>query len=201
MCSRREKQQMAQRLGDVIGLLRAEHVTNTVDRPIDEALGPFVLNPESYASRDAFLDTLAQCVQLVYAQGLLVPRKLTEEQAKTEALHLVESSYQSPNGARGFSAALVRVQIHGPEGVKEILDDVLTSIIGSERQKYVSWVLGKYVQALDWHEKCLMVKVIFEGFGDFFDSAITGSPPERFADCCQDLVLTIVNTLDSMPVS
>lgn len=196
MASRAKRREMSRRIDNVIELLRESSVRARVDQPIYKALGGFAPSPESHTSPKLLLETLGRCIQLIYGQAVGAPRELSMNQAQAEAISLLEQSYRSPNGARGYSAALVTIQVHGMQGVMSILEHMVATIISRERQKYFDSVMEKRFACLDWQAKCQVVEVIMERFSHLFDPAIAESPPGRFANSYADLLMVLIEAYD-----
>jgi len=185
----------------ILHLLDERNIQRQVDLPIDRAVTGFSLPKVRVANLpvSAFLDRLAEFVGHLYREGLLPSRILTQDQARSETVHLLETIYERWEG-REFESAYVDCVSGGGVGLDNLFSKLTDALKSMHRNRYINWVLTSHVRSLDWRGKRDLIIACVDRFGPWLGEEFRKGPPERFVRKCDNLLLTLAHsggTLDS----
>jgi len=168
-------------------LLDEECLTSLFDEPIAQALETFEC-PEGWSySNAAFLATIARFVQHVYEHALPGRRKLSESQARDEAVALLQQVYQG-TGYDGYEAAAAEAAAPDQPGVELVVATLAEALKARERQRYVAWVGARHIGLADWSTRRAMAAILLEASAEHLPPELLASQPEQVAHCVSKLL-------------
>ena len=88
--------------------------------------------------------------------GAWIPHHLSNREALTEAVYLLERHYQNEN-VKGYDGALIDAIGRGMEGLELVLSRLTESIKLTERGKYIEWAFVDNYFSLDWGKRQCIV--------------------------------------------
>lgn len=177
-----------ERLDAINRLLDATFLADVFTAQLHEAIASFAVPINRTNSQREFLDAVGAFVCHVYANGLVTPRNLTEEQGREEALSLLERYYIGAN-ARGYHAALVEGTSPGREGLGVVLSALGEFIREEQEVLYMHWVLANYVDHLDWSDKRRLARYIVRQLEPFLPHEVLACSAGQLAHACSDLLM------------
>jgi len=183
-------------LDTTLSLLDEAHMHRTINQRLDSAAAPFTVSKEARTmplTADRFLDTVAEFTRHMYRHGFAVARDLSRGQARSEAVFILEKSYQG-QGGRGYDAALVDTVSLGEKGVEHILSYITEALKTDQRRKYIRWVLGAHVDPLDWKAKRDLAEILLQRLKNFLPDEVNRCPPEQLADFYPGLIIDYIET-------
>ena len=134
-------------IDEVIELIGDEHLYYLIDEPIQKAATEFKFNPKTPIDHQFFIRTTSDFVSHIYRHGLRVRQTMTAEQAQSEALLILEHSYQGTY-SKGYDAAYLDAS--NPEvGGLEFMLSQTSEIIISNPLKFSSIIFS--VVLLIWN--------------------------------------------------
>jgi hypothetical protein len=165
----------------ILNTLRERHAESTlvelIDQPIELAVMTFAC-PEVVSSQREFLDHLARFLQHVYAEVQPRGRQPTAEQARGEAVSLLEQG-GFPQGYRGAWWEASHAQ--GP-GIPGILFELASFLVARHRESHERFVYSSVLDDLDWKTKCALSRLILEKWRDRKPPELSAASVERYAN-------------------
>ena len=135
-CSPGEKAEHT--LDNVIRMLDAGAIRDTIDLPIDMAAANFVLDDVPDAIGPAYIAEAAGAfVKHIYRTGIRPPRNLRNHQAEAEAVFLIEAGYEG-TAFRGYEGAARDAALHGTEGLERIMNALADTIKQRQRRQHIN---------------------------------------------------------------
>ena len=171
-----------------MGLLNEERMARAIDERIDLAVETFELKVKVPLSHSDFNRLIAGFVRGIYQKGLRLPRHLSDQEALTEAVSLLEKYYQSIQ-IRGYDGALLDAAGNNLEGLEYVLSQLEESIKAVEREKYMQWVFVDTVDQLDWEAHRRIAATYLVKYKDLLSPELRDMDPARLADHFQDLII------------
>ena len=180
-------------LDTIINLLNEERVVREIDEPIDLTVKAFQLKVKAPLSHSDFNRVIAEFVRDLYQKGLRLPRHLSDREARTEAVSLLEKYYQGID-SRGYDVALLDARGNNQEGLEYVLSQLAESIKAAERKKYERWVFADTIDQSDWETRRQIAATYLTKYKDFLSPAIREMDSAWLADHFQSLVFNLVST-------
>ena len=178
-------------LDNIIGLLNEERMAREIDERIDLAVETFQLKVKVPLSHSDFNRLIAGFVRGIYQKGLRLPRHLSDQEALTEAISLLEKYYQSID-IGGYDGALLDASGNNLEGLEYILSQLQESIKAVEREKYVQWVFTDTVDQLDWEAHRRIAATYLVKYKDLLPPELRDMDPAQLADHFQYLIVKLL---------
>jgi len=180
-------------IDEVIELIGDEHLYYLIDEPIQKAATEFKFNPKTPIDHQFFIRTTSDFVSHIYRHGLRVRQTMTTEQAQSEALLILEHSYQGTY-SKGYDAAYLDASNPEVGGLEFMLSQTFEIIISKERSKYISWVLASRISSKDWHIKCLIAEILLDRWKSYLPPNVLACSPAQLADNLPDLINLFIFT-------
>ena len=134
-------------------LLDDENLRRQIDEPIEWAAQTFDCDVETPASQRQFNDVTAGFMRHLYAHMPACPRQLSPDQARDEAVALVELAYR-PISTVPYDAALCEAIDDAQAGMATVLDRLAQALKAQCRQTFERWVFARYIDPFDWEINC-----------------------------------------------
>lgn len=171
----------------LVSLLNEQRISRKIDAPIDAAVQEFQFDVKAPFSHSDFNRIIGAFVGHLYQKGLRLPRHLSEEEALTEAISLLERYYQGVN-SKGYDGALMDGAGDSLEGLEYVLFHLAESIKAVERNKYVQWVFFNIVDQSDWEARQRIAAAYLVKYRGFLSPELRETDPARLTDNFQDLI-------------
>ena len=175
-------------LDTIMDLLNEERMAREIDECIDLAVETFQVKVKVPLSHSDFNRLIAGFVRGIYQKGLRLPRHLSDQEALTEAVSLLEKYYQSID-IGGYDGALLDAAGNNLEGLEYVLSQLAESIKAVEREKYMKWVFVDTVDQLDWETHRRIAATYLVKYKDILPHELRDMDPARLADHFQDLII------------
>ena len=175
-------------LDTIMDLLNEERMAREIDERIDLAVETFQVKVKVPLSHSDFNRLIAGFVRGIYQKGLRLPRHLSDQEALTEAVSLLEKYYQSIQ-IRGYAGALLDAAGNNLEGLEYVLSQLEESIKAVERKKYVQWVFADTVDQSDWEAHRGIAATYLVKYKDLLPPELRDMDPARLADHFRDLII------------
>jgi hypothetical protein len=174
-------------LDTIMDLLSEERVAREIDEPIEMAAERFQEEVKVPLSHSDYNRVITKFARGIYEQGLRLSRHLSDREALTEAVSLLEKYYQGID-TRGYDEALVEATGNNIEGLEYVLSMLKESIKAVERKKYVQWVFADTVDPLDWEAHRRLAETYMRRYREFLPHEFRNMDPARFAGHFQSLI-------------
>ena len=187
-------------LDKALKLLDDEIIQRTIDLPIREATASFEFHKVEHITYKRFIKETGKFIQHIYLNGLKTKQKLTQKQAETEAIAVLELDYQNAYG-KGFYAAYLDSRNNNSDTLEFILNQISELIVQKTRDRHVHWVITTQIQSLDWHIRCSIVETFQRLQSLNLPQTLKNCPPAMLADHLPDLfkvLITADNTITNL---
>jgi hypothetical protein len=174
--------------------LRGASVIRIIHERIDESrrhFKPELIEIKSY--RD-FNQQIAECIQHLYSDGLLVPRRVSLRTAMAEGLDLLEHHYEGNGGMQGYDAAYLDAVGSQGRGFEFVLSQLAESIRDREIIRYTNGQFSVLIDPSDWNTHKQIVEEIVEKYAAFLPDDIRFGNPDRFINYYRDLIEVILSS-------
>ena len=169
--------------------LSEDHLLKTIDHPIQQATESFEIKKRT---EKEFISIIGEFVRHIYQTGLMVKQDLTKQQAKSEAVMILEQGYQNL-GARGFDAALFDVKSINTEKLENMFMQIAEIIRFNQRERYKKWIIAKYLNQFGWRKRCRIVETLLNQYQSYLPEDLHQSIPAEFVNHIPELIITLMN--------
>ena len=179
---------------EVFGLINEDYLYNRINKPIEEAASSFEFDRETPISHSAFACVTCDFVKLIYEKGFGIRQLMSDSQAHSKAVSILEKGYQNLN-AKGYYAAFldaVNPEISGFDVVLTQMAEIITTMT---RTKYIRWVYTTRIENLSWATRLLIVEILLERWQTFLPSSILECSPVQMAGHLPEL-MSILHVTD-----
>jgi len=177
-------------LDKIVDLVNEVALADQVDEPIDYSAASFECKVPIPVTHKVFNRGIAAFIQHLYQSGLRLCRFITDEQALSEAILLLDSTYENEE-AKGYDGALLDATGKGIEGLEMVLTRLLESIKTAERTKYIKWIFADHVDCKDWREREEMVLAYLKRYKRYLPDNLVNLDPARLIEFLPDLILSL----------
>jgi hypothetical protein len=167
--------------------LDEEALRRTIDDPLDEAAAGFQRDETACTYHRQLLDVTGCFVAHLYRNALPVPVHMTEEQARAEALYILESGYPSESGER-FDDAYSHAIDPLFDGVAQVLDTVKEIIRARLHQDYLEGILETELGPLDWRTKREITVLLVRELWNYLPDNLRGQSITSMTEILEDLL-------------
>jgi hypothetical protein len=148
-------------------LLDPRAVYDRIDRQLSLALASFQATVDSVDSNESFLQAVARFIAHMYSIGIQPAQQLSDWQARSEAVHLLERYYANDLSA-GYAAALLDALQYPENGINIVFRRLASALIALERAKYGALAMAGNIDPADWCGKVAMTRALIDE-GDLGD--------------------------------
>jgi len=173
----------------VMELVSEEHMQKAIDAPLQAAAATFDVRGKctSSVSHLGFADAAADFVSLLYQNGLSCPIYLDREQARAEAVFILDHTYRGEY-ADGFEGALMDVRSKGDAGLEAVLSHIFGVISSTLRDRHIKAVMTTRVQFLPWEKRQSLAAFLLEHC-NWDNPHLRQCAPWQLADLCPEMVM------------
>jgi len=168
-------------IGSLVALLDEGHIARQIDEPVDRALEGFPFPEDLAYSHSTFHKVIADFVRYLWEKGLPCARKLSESQARDEAVAILEQAYGG-EGFTGYDEAVVLAADASLPGLQAAVGKIAELVKARLRQMYGRWVLVRHLLPIDWSVRCAMAAILMERCRDWLPPALRQMSPAQLAD-------------------
>lgn len=189
-----DDQQVASTVIDrIVELLAEQRLRQTIDDPLDAAASSFRLEEQPDITHVLFQRAIGDFVAQVFEHGPALPQRLSPQQARAEAIALLDAGYQGAHSS-GYEAALLDAMDPALDGMMLVLAQLTETIKTLERQKYTRWVFTETLAPLDWRSRCRIAEVLLDRLQAFLPPDLLRCTAAQLADEIPALIITDLGT-------
>jgi hypothetical protein len=180
-------------LANLTDLLADDQLAKSVEEPIDLAAQVFRLNIVVPITHSEFNRVISAFVRHIYQSGIPLPRHLSDRQALSEAVFLLEKYYQN-EGVKGYDGAMLDA-VGGDMGcIEMVLSRLVESMKLAEREKYVQWAFVENYSMLDWNEQERIVSAFMKQNETLLPTELLELDPARLVDDFHEIFIQYMST-------
>jgi hypothetical protein len=185
--------QMANEIIEKISrLLDSEYIRQKIIEPIEKAAESFNIDTRASMTHKNFLKVIGDFVRHIYRYGLGFPKILTDSQACSEALSIIEDFYQSGKSV-GYFAAFLDARNSEVFGIEQVIRQIAGHIMARERAKHIKWVFATKLFVLDWQTQVLVTQSILDHWKRVLPSNLADWPPSQMVHCLPQFFIALIS--------
>jgi hypothetical protein len=184
-------------LDNLIDLLADEQIEKKVEEPIDLAAQVFRLNIATPITHSEFNRVIAAFVRHIFQSRIQLPRHLSDREALSEAVFLLERYYQNED-VKGYDVALIDAIGRDTENLELVLSRLTEFIKMTERGKYVKWAFVDNYYILDWCKRQSIVSTFIKQNETWLPPELVELDPARHVNHFNELFLSHISTESSI---
>ena len=177
-----------QLIREVSDLLSEDALQQFYDDPIHAAASSFKWPEKDQMPYVFFLNTIGSFIGHVYAHGWSPRQVLTPDQAKAEAINLLQRSYQGQSSS-GFEAAQLDALDPTFNGMEFVVNQLTQILVTKARKKHIRWILHTRLNSLDWSNRRLIAAELLRRWQIMAPDSMTKADSAQMADHCADLIM------------
>ena len=171
----------------ITAMLDASQLQALIDEPIDRAAAAFPADLSQPCSHTRFHSLIGQFMRHLYDNNMACMRRLSEAEARAEAVSLLDQAYESPH-AKGYHAALLDAADPSHAGMEIVLTSLTEIIKARMRQAYTRWALARCIDPADWPAQCAMAAVLLRRYSAIRPPQLLQSSPAQWAGRVPELL-------------
>ncbi|MBC2714908.1 MAG: hypothetical protein HF978_06325 [Desulfobacteraceae bacterium] len=180
-------------LQEILHRLDIELIGQQIDTPIQNAAENFIFNKNTPIKFKQFIEITGKFLQHIYQNGIRLPKKLTDPQAKAEIITLLEKKYKYPQ-TNGLDTAYVDSLSLGADGWDYILWQITVIIIEIEKTRYINWACNTKIDPHDWVLKHQIARIIITRWKAFLPQHLSNCYPAQLVNHLPELIKALLNS-------
>jgi len=174
-------------IDEIFELIGEQYLYERINSPIEEAALDFEFDKKVPVTHQNFVRFIQDSIRHIYSKGLGTGQVMSDFQARSKAVSILEEGYQNVND-RGYFAAFLDSINPDLNGFDLVLTRMTEIIIIMERSKHIRWVYATRISALSWATRLLIAEILLERWEPFLPSSITGCSLVQIADHLPELI-------------
>ena len=171
--------------------LDESRIADTIDVPVERAAMTFGLVAGSAYSHRQFHRIMGELARHLFLHGQRFPQDIPLDQAKGEAIRLLQHAYRD-GGVDGYIAAYLDAQ--DPEfGIETVIARMIETFRAIKKQDYMDAVFSAHVLPRDWDARRRIVALLFELWSEVLPQYIADRAPDELADDIRGIVEIVLN--------
>ena len=179
-------------IDEIIELIREDQVRELCEEPITQALMEFEYDPEVEVDHPRFLKTMGRFIQHVQARTVHPRQRLSPEQAKAEAIRLLQSDYQGNSGS-GLEGAYLDAIDPAYDGLGFVLKRMAEALSTKARENHLRWVFDSRLNTLSWSSRRAVANELLRRWERSSPGTAPAMDPAQAADHCPGLLTALVS--------
>jgi hypothetical protein len=178
---------------EVFKLINEQYLYHRINRPIEEAALSFEFDRKAQVTHHIFQRVTSNFVRHIYKMGFGIQQIMSDLQAHSKAVSILETEYRNLN-AKGYHAAFldaINPQLNGLDVVLTQMTEIITTRV---RIKYIRWVYATRVDSLSWATRLLIAEILLKRWEPFLPHGILECCPAQMADHLPELINVLNST-------
>jgi len=188
MMSLKSDPQPQKNLKQLLDTISEEHLRIKIDEPLFYAASMFSIPDKCPINQFQLIEVAGAFVQHLYEHGVLLPQTLSADQARAEALYLIETAYKGTTGT-GLGVALTDAQNQFYNGLAVVLNGLMDSIRQRQRQIYMRGMHQMLIDPSDWLSRTHITKEIYEVLPTSESPGLERCSVSQMTGECIDLII------------
>jgi hypothetical protein len=156
---------------EIFELIDEQYLYENIDKSIEEAAAGFTFETKAAMTHPDFIHVIGAFIRHIHKNGFRIHQEISDDQARAEAVALLEKHYRSPYSS-GYDAAFLHLANSKWVGIEYILTQLMEIIKTTAREKHINWVYLSRIAPLDWPTRCQIAEILIERWSPFLPSAI-----------------------------
>lgn len=180
-------------IDEIFELLDADYLNQIIDRPIEQAFESFEFNLKIPMTFHDFIKIIGNFTTHLYRFGPGVSKILTESQARSEAMHIIENCYWQCSKDIRLDTAYLDAADNETAGIQNVLQQMANHIKEKAHTRHIKWVYATRLNPLDWKTQCLIVRTLMQQEKQYIPSDLLSCHPEQLANYLDDLMEQLIS--------
>ena len=150
------------------------------DEPIDLASEDFIFPEMPCKSIAEFLTMLAEFVRNVHKAASSGLETLSTQEAKAEALFILDSAYEN-SSARGLFAAFLDHSNSEFDGLSAVRHTITLEYKSRVKARYSQWLISGLIDPLDWESRVELAELLLRTLSAYVEDNAWVKNAERMA--------------------
>jgi hypothetical protein len=163
---------------EISKLIDHAYIRLIIIEPVEKAAESFNIDTRASMTHKNFLKIIGDFVGNIYRYGLGFPKILSDSQACSEAVSIIEECYQSAESV-GYFAAFLAARNSEVHGIEQVIWQIANHIIERESAKHIKWVFATKFYALDWQTQVLITQSLLSHWKHVLPSNLADWPPSH----------------------
>ena len=186
-------------IDEIFELLDADYLNQIIDSPIEEAFESFEFDPKTPMTFQNFVKTIGDFIAHIYRFGPRVTKTLSERQARSEALQIIDNCYWHCSKDIRLDTAYLDAADKETAGIQIVLQQMANHIKEKTREIHIIWVFRTRFKSLDWQDQCLITKAFINREKPFIPAGLLNCHPDQLTHDLDDLMRLIIEANSKMP--
>jgi hypothetical protein len=186
-------------IDEIFELLDAEHIHQAIDSPIEEAVESFEFDSKAPMTFQNFFKITGDFIAHIHRFGLGVKKKLSETQAWSEALSIIEKCYYHCSHDIRLDTAYLDATDNETAGIEYVLEQIANYIKDKARKNHVEWVFTTRLRYLDWKIQCSIARTFIHREKPYIPSDLLACHPDQLTHDLEDLMELFIDANSKLP--
>jgi hypothetical protein len=169
----------------VIRRLDEDGLIARIDAPVDQAVARHEAPVNAVTVAEPIHRRLAPFVMHLYAHASPWPRHLSPQQAADEAVVLLETGDERPNG---YDTAVLDARFTEPDGLSVVRSRLAETVKRRWRYQYTQWVLAVHLPPMEWALRSRVAGLLLDRLDPWLPAEMDDRRPDRFVDALDHLI-------------
>jgi len=186
-------------INEIFELLDADYIHKIIDGPIEEAVESFEFDSKAPMTFQIFFKITGDFIAHIYRFGPGVRKILSETQARSEALSIIEKCYYHCSDDIRLDTAYLDATDNETTGIEYVLEQMANYIKNNVRKTHVEWVFTTRLRCLDWKDQCSITEAFMNREKPFIPSDLLDCHPDQLTHDLDDLMELFIDTNSKLP--
>ena len=183
----------------IFELLDADYIHQTIDGPIEEAVESFEFDSNAPMTFQNFFRITGDFIAHIHRFGPGVRKILSETQARSEALSIIEKCYYHCSHDIRLDTAFLDAIENETTGIEYVLEQMANYIKEKARKTYAEWVFTSRLRCLDWKIQCSIAKAFMHREKPYIPSDLLACHPDQLTHDLDDLMNLFIDVDSKLP--
>ena len=183
----------------IFELLDADFIHQTIDGPIEEAVESFEFDSKAPMTFQNFFKIAGDFIAHLCRFGPGVRKILSETQARSEALSIIEKCYYHCSHDIRLDTAFLDAIENETTGIEYVLEQMANYIKEKARKTYAEWVFTSRLRCLDWKIQCSIAKAFMHREKPYIPSDLLACHPDQLTHDLDDLMNLFIDVDSKLP--
>ena len=186
-------------IDEIFELLDADYIHKIIDGPIEEAVESFEFDSKAPMTFQKFFKITGDFIAHIYRFGPGVRKILSETQARSEALSIIEKCYYHCSDDIRLDTAYLDATDNETTGIEYVLEQMGDYIKEKARKTHAECVFTSRLRCLDWKIQCSIAKAFMHREKPYIPSDLLACHPDQLTHDLDDLMNLFIDVDSKLP--
>ena len=186
-------------IDEIFELLDADYIHKIIDGPFEETVESFEFDSKAPMTVQNFFKITGDFIAHLCRFGPGVRKILSETQARSEALSIIEKCYYHCSDDIRLDTAYLDATDNETTGIEYVLEQMANYIKEKARERHIKWVFATRLTCLDWKIQCSITRVLLDREKQYIPSELLAFRPDQLTHYLNDLMASFIDTNSKLP--